>query len=283
MSARKSSVTVKTLGLKRDNFVTKAYIFPTSRARLGWVKSGQQARRSSVALPRRLAHLFTGRIRLPLAIRLNDGSADHQLSSAAGSAAVRHSSMGPYFRRELVWWDREFDFTGRPIRTDVRAAASEVWERACHQAKAMLDDASEAGALMEHSVMQISRYLDRRGTSLPVQDTKGLLMCAFWRRLHRSAAKLRRMELAGDINEVSALSTNRSCTTEADCRLDAEKAVRQLSARARIMYELRNAGFDWKEIAQMLGATDAAARAEYSRELKRVKTNMKGKCPSMEE
>ncbi len=45
------------------------------------------------------------------------------------------------------------------------------------------------------------------------------------------------------------------------------KAARQLSERARRMYELRKAGYEWKEITGKFSTTDAAARAEYSREL----------------
>jgi transcriptional regulator len=37
------------------------------------------------------------------------------------------------------------------------------------------------------------------------------------------------------------------------------------------MLELRTVGFDGKEIAEVLKTTDGAARAEYSRELKRAK------------
>jgi hypothetical protein len=59
--------------------------------------------------------------------------------------------------------------------------------------------------------------------------------------------------------------------------LDAEKAVRQLSKRGRQMYELRHEGYEWRAIAQILKTTDAAARAEFSRELKRAKLKMKNK------
>jgi FixJ family two-component response regulator len=59
--------------------------------------------------------------------------------------------------------------------------------------------------------------------------------------------------------------------------LDAEKAARQLSARGRQMYKLSHAGFEWREIAQKLSTTDAAARAEFSRELKRAKLKLRKK------
>ena len=135
--------------------------------------------------------------------------------------------MVPVFSKELFWWDRELDSSGRPIRTDVRTVAIELWENACRQTNAVLGDACEATALMERSVVQISRYLDRRGTALSSSDLKGLLMCAFCRALRRYALKLRRIELAGNINEMSALSANRRFTSEENCRLDPEKAAGQ--------------------------------------------------------
>ncbi len=178
-----------------------------------------------------------------------------------------------------VWWDQELDPTGKPIRLDVRSAAREVWNDACSQTRALLGEPCEAAGLMEKSVVQISRYLNRRGVATFSQDTSSLLMCAFCRALRRHVAKLRRIELAPDLSEASARPPTRSCTTEEDCRLDAEKAVRQLSARGRQMYNLRHAGFEWREIAQKLSTTDAAARAEFSRELKRARLKLTKKCP----
>jgi DNA-directed RNA polymerase specialized sigma24 family protein len=180
-------------------------------------------------------------------------------------------------RKTPIWWDQELDPTGKPIRLDVRSAAREVWKDACNQTRALLGEPCEAAGLMERSVVQISRYLNRRGVATFSQDTSSLLMCAFCRALRRHVVKLRRIELAPDLSEASERPPTRSCTTEEDCRLDAEKASRHLSARGRQMYELRHAGFEWREIAQKLSITDAAARAEFSRELKRAKLKLRKK------
>lgn len=37
------------------------------------------------------------------------------------------------------------------------------------------------------------------------------------------------------------------------------------------MFELRKQGYDWAEIAQLLNTTHHAARAEFSREVRRLK------------
>ena len=109
---------------------------------------------------------------------------------------------------------------------------------------------SMAAILMERSVVQISRYLNRHGVPTFSQDTSRLLMCGFCRALRRHVAKLRRIELAHDLSQVSESHPTRSCTSEEDSRLDAEKAARQLRLRGRQMYELRRAGFEWREIAR---------------------------------
>jgi hypothetical protein len=195
----------------------------------------------------------------------------HLLRSATGVSMNTLAGKGP------LWWDRELDPTGKTIRLDVRSAAREVWNDACNQTRSLLGEPCEAAGLMERSVAQISRYLNRRETPMFAQGTSGLLMYAFCRVLRRHVAKLKRIELAADITALSEPSPPRNCTKEEDCRLDAEKAARQLSHRGRQMYELRNAGFEWREIAQKLNSTDAAVRAEFSRELKRARLKMKNK------
>jgi DNA-directed RNA polymerase specialized sigma24 family protein len=182
--------------------------------------------------------------------------------------------MNTLSSKNPAWWDQELDPTGKPIRLDVRSAAREVWNDACTQARALLGEPCEAAGLMERSVLQISRYLNRRGVATFSQNTSSLLMCAFCRALRRHVVKLRRIELAPDLNDAPKRPPTRSCTTEEDCRLDAEKAVRQLSKRGRQMYELRHEGYEWREIAQILKTTNAAARAEFSRELRLAKLKM---------
>jgi len=185
--------------------------------------------------------------------------------------------------RRPFWWDRELDYSGKPIRADVRTAAHEVWGQACDRVEAILGDTSDAAGLMERSVAQVSRYLDRIGSTPFAEGTNGLLISAFCRALRRYASKLHRIELVGDISDFSEQSPARNSTTKEDCRLDAEKAARRLSPRGRTMLELRRVGFEWKEIAEVLKTTDTAARAEFSRELKRARLKAQDKCPDSED
>lgn len=104
-----------------------------------------------------------------------------------------------------VWWDKEVDAAGRPIRLDVRTAAPQIWDAARRHAQHLLGDASEAPELMENAVAQVSRYLDRSGADLFTQNTAGILMCAICRSLRRYARRLNRLELVGGSTELSEL------------------------------------------------------------------------------
>ena len=84
-----------------------------------------------------------------------------------------------------LWWDRDVDRLGRPIRLDVRAAAHGIWDCACRRAQFLTSDSSEAADLMENTVAQVSRYLDRGGIVEFSREINGLLMVAFQRALHR--------------------------------------------------------------------------------------------------
>lgn len=175
-----------------------------------------------------------------------------------------------------LWWDKEEDAAGRPIRLDVRAAAHQIWDAARRQAQHLLGDANEAPELMENAVAQVSRYLDRSGADLFTQNTAGILMCAICRSLRRYARKLSRLELAGGSAELSERRIAPDWTALVELRLDVERLTRNLNDKSRTMLDLRRSGFDWKEIADVLQMTDIAARAAFWREVKRAKLRAAG-------
>jgi hypothetical protein len=175
-----------------------------------------------------------------------------------------------------VWWDKEVDPAGRPIRLDVRTAAHQIWVAARRQAQHLLGDASEAPELMENAVAQVSRYLDRSGADLFTQNTAGILMCAICRSLRRYARKLNRLELVGGSAELSDRRIAPDWTALVELRLDLERLTRSLNDKSRTMLDLRRSGFDWKEIADVLQMTDVAARAAFWRGVKRAKLRTVG-------
>ena len=178
-----------------------------------------------------------------------------------------------------IWWDRERDSSGREIRTDVRAAAREIWPTACRQARSLLSDMTEAAELMEKAVAQVSHYLDRAGVDPFSQNTRGLLMCAFCRVLRRYAMKLHRLQLMGRSADLPERIFAPGWAGLVELRLDLEKLGCDLTDKARTMLGLRSSGFDWKEIAKALHMTETAARTAFWREIKRATSKTLGRPP----
>jgi len=156
----------------------------------------------------------------------------------------------------------------------VRSAAHQVWKEACRRTQSLLADPAPAPELMEDSVAQVSRYLDRIGA--PSSSPKnGLLLLAFSRSLRRLAAKSRRLELAGGAVELSSRMVDRDWGRQVDARLDLENIVRRLSERNSTVLALRAAGHNWEEVAQLLGTSVAAVRNSFWREVREVRQQLR--------
>lgn len=174
-----------------------------------------------------------------------------------------------------LWWDRDFDRAGRCIRPDVRTAAHAIWDCACRRAQFLISDCSQAADLMESTVAQVSRYLDRGGVVVFSRQINGLLMLAFQRALHRRVAKLRRLETLGGTAELCNRVVDRTWTRQIHARLELEQIVRLLSERSRTVLALRYAGYTWQESAKLLGASVPALRSAFWRDVARVKSELK--------
>jgi DNA-directed RNA polymerase specialized sigma24 family protein len=172
--------------------------------------------------------------------------------------------------RRLDWWDRDMDRTGRPIRPDVRLAGHEIWEQACRRTNVLLGDYEPAAELMENTVAQVSRYLDRIAAP-PSTRKQGLLLVAFCRALRRYAAKVNRLELVGGSDELSNHAEDNAWARQVNARLDLENIVRQLSERNAAVLTLRAAEYEWKEIAQLFGVSAAAVRNSFWREIEKIR------------
>lgn len=175
-----------------------------------------------------------------------------------------------YAGRTLVWWDRDIDQTGRPIRADVRVAAHEIWLKACQRTQALLDDHGPAAELMETSVAEISRYLDRIGA--PESSQKhGLLMVAFSRGLRRYVAKLNRLQLVGSSGELAGRALDEACAQQMNVHLELATILRKLSDENGSVLMLRAAGYQWEEIGQILEKSPATIRISFWREIRKIR------------
>jgi DNA-directed RNA polymerase specialized sigma24 family protein len=182
--------------------------------------------------------------------------------------------------RTLAWWDRDLDHAGRPIRPDVRLAGHEIWEQACQRTQLLLSDQSPAAELMENTVAQVSRYLDRIGAPLSTRK-HALVLVAFCRALRRYSAKSNRLELVGGADELSQHAADNAWVRQIETRLDFERIVRQLSERNAAVLTLRAAEFGWKEIADLFGVSVAAVRNSFWREIERIRRETRatgGRC-----
>jgi DNA-directed RNA polymerase specialized sigma24 family protein len=174
-----------------------------------------------------------------------------------------------------LWWDRDADRSGRPIRPDVRAAAHGIWGYACRQAQSLISDCSQAADLMESTVAQVSRYLDRNGVVVFSREMDGLLVVAFQKALYRRVAKIRRVENWGGTGELSHRAVDRRWAHQIHAHLELEQVVRLLCERSRTILTLRYAGYTWKESAQVLGSSVPALRSAFWRDVGRVKRELK--------
>lgn len=169
-----------------------------------------------------------------------------------------------------VWWDRDLDNTGRAIRPDVRSAGKDIWQQACQKTIALVGDDWPAAELMENAVAQVSRYLDRIGA--PASAPKhGLVMAAFGRALRRYAAKVSRIDLVGNSEELLRHASSRVWVAQANARLDLEKIMHRPSGRSGEILTLRAVGYEWKEIAALFGTPTSCLRNSFWREIKQIR------------
>jgi DNA-directed RNA polymerase specialized sigma24 family protein len=123
---------------------------------------------------------------------------------------------------------------------------------------------------MENAIAQVSRYLDRIGAPESSQKHP-LLMVAFCRRLRRYATKLNRLELVGGSGELSSRTLGEGWIAQVNARLELARMVRKLSDKNGTVLMLRAAGYEWKDVAQILGKSPAAIRNSFWREIERIK------------
>jgi AraC-like DNA-binding protein len=171
----------------------------------------------------------------------------------------------------LPWWDREIDEdSGRPFRADVREAAHRVWKLVCLRAQEILGDPSDAAEVLESSVKIISRYLDKNNVPLHSADPGGLLVLACYRTLRRLARRRRRIEFVGTSSELADILRVPDWRDEIDRRMFLNELARELDAETRGILRLRIAGYDWKEIARMLGMSASTLRQGFWRDVRKA-------------
>ena len=171
--------------------------------------------------------------------------------------------------QDLVWFDREFDSTGKPIRVDVREAAKRKWPQLCAFARRRLGDRDlEIQELFEKSVERVSQYLDRK--QAPPQDASALLALKFRQDLYELGRRVRRLTTTGSSRDLEPMLRGSEWVAETDRHIFLEELVRHLTKQNRIVLRLRAAGYDWSEIARMVQGNSSTVRNKFWREVRRV-------------
>ena len=186
--------------------------------------------------------------------------------SAVGALSCMASSES-----SLPWWDREIDEdTGRPLRPDVRDSAHRVWKVVSGKAQEILGDSSDAAEVLESSIKSISRYLDKNHVPLHSADPDGLLIIACYRALRRLVRRRWRIELVGTSSDLAEVLGVPDWRDKIDRHLFLEELARALDLKNRGILRLRIAGYDWKEIARILGMGASAVRQGFWRDVRRA-------------
>jgi DNA-directed RNA polymerase specialized sigma24 family protein len=126
---------------------------------------------------------------------------------------------------------------------------------------------------MDLAIAQASAYLDKNGIPLNSHSSThltSLMRRCFGRVLHRQAQKLKRLELVGSNLELSDLAADRTWSRQIDARVDFQRVILLLSEKCRTILTLRDAGYDWKEIANLLGTTVSAVKKLFFREIREL-------------
>jgi DNA-directed RNA polymerase specialized sigma24 family protein len=174
-------------------------------------------------------------------------------------------------KRFPLWWDREIDDeTGKPLRADVRESAQRVWIHICRKAREVLGDSNDAAEVLERSVKAISRYLDKSDAPLHSADPGGLLVLSCYRSFRRLARSTNHIVPIGGSGEISEILRSPDWRDEIDRRLFLEGLARHLEPRSRGILRLRISGYDWKEIARMLGGKSSTVRQGFWRDVRKA-------------
>jgi len=172
------------------------------------------------------------------------------------------------------WWDRDVDDQGRPIRADVREAAHQLWPEAVRRVKHTLHDSAEAAELMEISVVQISRHLDRANTPAFAPNIPSLLSLHFSQELNRLAKRLGKILLFGDQASIEHCAVTEGWAEKIDRHLDFKKIIGCLKATSRTIVAMRLEEHNWNLIGAKIGESPASLRRAFWKDLRDVVSRM---------
>lgn len=178
--------------------------------------------------------------------------------------------MTPLFDTNPLWWDRDADDQGKPIRADVRQAARELWPEAVKRVQKILSDSSESAELMEKAVVYISHHLNRAQIPFFAPSVPSLLSLHFSQALRRLAMRRGRIQLVNDATSIEGCAVIEGWADQIDRQLDFEKIVGYLNHTSRTIVAMRIQEHEWQLIADKIGMEPSAIRRAFWRDLHEV-------------
>lgn len=173
-----------------------------------------------------------------------------------------------------LWWDRDIDRAGRPIRLDVREAALSVWQNASTRIQFVVSDPCQAADLMEKTIAQLSRYLNRQEIALFSRNIEGLVAYSFQRAIQREVIKRNRLLPLNESVAMSECASDGTWQRRVQARLELEELLRLLTDRSQSILALRYAGYTWNETAHLMGESIASLRCAFWRDVNRAKRQL---------
>jgi len=173
---------------------------------------------------------------------------------------------------ESSCWLARDPASGLEIRAAVRTSAVAIWRWDKMRTELFLGDSADLAPLMETSAVATSAYLDSLGPGAASANVRAVLRKVFCRALARHAGRLRRFEPASP--EIESQILEPSWEDSFIRELLFEKLASYLSADAVTILSNRRHGYEWDDIAAMLGMPVAIVRSRFWREIKNAKAKL---------
>ena len=180
-------------------------------------------------------------------------------------------------------WIQPHDKVGKPIDSELHAAAHRNWRRVVSYAKRLGQDASSAAEELEGAVHSLSSLIERHPRFQ--ERIKSLDDYVFWaaaHRLNRRAAKEPVVEYVGSLADLNALrdAKDSNWASRLQDELFLKEVTGYMNERTRYLFTLRQMGWSWDGIAENLGISANAAQVQFNRGVARARKRILGRSYS---
>ncbi len=175
------------------------------------------------------------------------------------------------------------DKLGRPVSAPLLAAAHESWKRLRVLAERQGQDGSVVADFLEDTLHRLSS-IERRHPQFKdrIGNLEHYVFAVTANRLNRRAAKEAILEFVGTSNDLDSFTGvwDIGWVSKIEKELLLKEIVGYMSARTRLLYNLRTLGFSWNDIAKSLGTTANNVQSQFSQGIAKVRRRVLGKTDS---